>query len=573
MIRRIRTRCESIDNLNTPVLTAVTNLSAILAGGGPNARIGFTAGAAGASENHDILSWSFTPNPNVTEVTFHQIAPDTQRTVPIDANPLRGEDHPASDYGDRIFPDHDLPLDDADRSTIRVDANIGTNLPNKMVYFRTFDMDDPSVYSEIDPDVVGNDNRGSVVGGSTAGRITIPSGMETVCEVRSMSVACPTASDGIASVNFTVTKQPGDNFAIAASTNEAEINAVNFDLTDGLHLLSGAGTRLNTTCGAGEKVCRSRLLTVWRRLHIETDRMPTIDVNHLDVKLLPVPPPGPPGIKISPGETRELDVYDPVHSSLEEGRFVAGRAHVGNSWMSVQNNTDYEITVTNTTLNAIFVPYNYTFQLYDDDDFNDNNGTSVIGDEGEPIPPPDHLFIEEYPNGDSIAHNVLALAYIRPVYDINNVGNGLSPLFKANIDGFTVGDQLDSIIAFENRMTEEDEQFWTVYLLNAYQGFSYEDGDGMTPGDGFAPPMDERPAVGFTTYNNLASFIFVEPAGSKECNSRPSTQLYSCDGAAITAREVAIALGAKEEDGGLLNLDNTVLSAQSLDKIRNKLYP
>jgi hypothetical protein len=279
-----------IDNLSAPVLTMQVNLSTILAGGGPNARVGFTAGAAGASENHDILSWSFIPNPNVTEITFHQIAPDTQRSVPIDSNPLVGN-IPGTDYGLRIFPDDDFPMENVDRSTIRVDASIGVDVPGKMVYFRTFDMDDPSVNSEIDPDLAGMDNRGSVAGGGMAGRIRIPPGMEKICQTRTNSIACPTGPSGIASVNFTVTTQPGDNFAIAASTSEAQVEAVNFDPTDGLHLLSAAATRVNSVCEAADKVCRSRLLTVWRRLHIETDSMPRVDENHLDVELAPAPLP------------------------------------------------------------------------------------------------------------------------------------------------------------------------------------------------------------------------------------------------------------------------------------------
>jgi hypothetical protein len=255
---------------------------------------------------------------------------------------------------------------------------------------------------------------------------------------------------------------------------------------------------------------------------------------------------------------------------LEEGRFVAGRARVGDSWLSVQDNTVGSITVINTTLNDIFIPYGYTFQLYDDDDFNANDGSNVIGDEGQSIPVPDRGFIGEF---DLPGQNVLALAYIRPAYYINDIGDGLSPLFKANIDGFTDGNQLDSIISFDNRMTERDEQFWTVYLLNAYQGLTDTDGDGITPGDGFAPPMNEQATVGLKTSNGLASFIFVETAGSKECTSRGDPRPYACDISAITARQVAIALGAQPNDGGLVDLRNTVLSVESLRKIRSITYP
>lgn len=92
------------------------------------------------------------------------------------------------------------------------------------------------------------------------------------------------------------------------------------------------------------------------------------------------------------------------------------------------------------------------------------------------------------------------------------------------------------------------------------------------PGDGFAPPMNEQADVG-VTYNSLASFIFVEPAGTKECNSRPNKAAFACEVSVITAREVARALGGVEDDGGLLRLDSTVLSTESLNRIRGITVP
>lgn len=562
-----------VDNITTPVLTLTANLPTLVPGA--EARLGFTAGAASAYENHDILSWSFASRLAVREVTFHQITPSS---VPIDDNPLIDDDG-GTDDGFRIFPDDDVPLDEVDRSTIRVEGDIGATLPNTMVYFRAFDMDDPSAHSEVDLDVFGNDNRGGV-GGSGAGQLQIPPGASG-CLPRANGVACPTNASGIASVNFKVTMQPGDNFAIAASTSENEIDAVNLDPTDGHHLLSGSGVRLDSTCDAADKVCRSRMLTVWRRLHIETDFMPTVEGNHLDVRLIPPPPGGPPGITIAPGETRVLDVYSPVYLYLEAGRFAAGRAVVGGgpiSSMSVSDNTENKLTVTNTQVNEILILYSETFRLYDNDDFNNNDGTSVIGDNGEPVPLPNLSLIPEGTPGDDRFSNVLALAYIRPVYDL--VGNGLSQQFKVNIAD-TSPQNLNLIISYDNVGTDGNEQFWTIYLLNAYQGWTLKDGDGNHIGSSgdtrvvlTAPPVPEDAEVGFTLdYDMSVSLVYVEPAGSKECNSRPSKHLYACDVSAVTAREVAKALGAQQNDGGLLDLDSTILSVESLRKIRDNTVP
>jgi len=145
---------------------------------------------------------------------------------------------------------------------------------------------------------------------------------------------------------------------------------------------------------------------------------------------------------------------------------------------------------------------------------------------------------------------------------------GLAQQFRANLDSFSQGD-LDPIISFDNIGTRGDEQFWTVYLLIAYQGLTSKDGDGT---DTMDPPNLEEADVGLRS--GLAmSFVFAEPAGSKECSSRPAAPPYACNVSAITAREIAKALGAQEGDGGLLNLVSTDLSTVTLDRIRGLTVP
>lgn len=143
-----------------------------------------------------------------------------------------------------------------------------------------------------------------------------------------------------------------------------------------------------------------------------------------------------------------------------------------------------------------------------------------------------------------------------------------SPEFRVNVDYYN-NEDLEPILAFDTRAAhpgvEEDRTFWTIYLLNAYHGLTGLDGDGNDD--------DPQAQVGFTPREGPASFIFVEPAGTKECNSRPPLSSYTCDVRLVTAREVAKALGAREEDGGLLGLEGTVLSEASLSKIRENQFP
>ena len=52
-----------IDNYTTPVISAQVNLQTSLALANGRAWVGFTAATGGATENHDILSWTFTEGP------------------------------------------------------------------------------------------------------------------------------------------------------------------------------------------------------------------------------------------------------------------------------------------------------------------------------------------------------------------------------------------------------------------------------------------------------------------------------------------------------------------------------
>ena len=525
---------------------------------------------------------SFNLMPNVRSVTYSQIAQPSEHSLPIDANPLFDDDG-GTDDGLRIFPDDDFPQDTAERSRIRVEADIGVMQANRLVYFRNFDMDDPSAHSEIDPDFNGDDNNGNV-GGSKAGRLDVPVG-SSGCQVLANSIACPTNASGIASVDFTVTMQPGDNFAIAASTSPTEIGTVNFDPSDGLHLVTGAGSRLEVLCEASDRACRSRMITVWRRVHIETDAMPAVEGNFKYAKIVPAPIGGQRSVTIYPGETKVLQVFDPSAGALEAGRFRPGLAFVQGHWLPISENTEDTMTVTNPYAYEVVILTRDLIQLFDDDDFNNNDGTNLRGDLGESIPLPDRTFIPEGLPGDNRLTNILALAYIRPVYD---VGGGLSQRFRVNIDDFSET-TLNAIISFDNRQTPEnpngtdaDPQFWTVYLLNAYQGYTQFDGDGnqflslnsRSVGVEAIPsptPPSEDPDIGYTTDFGLASMIFVEAAGPKEC--RVTEPIYYCSMPSITAREVARALGADPGDGGLLGRENNVLSKDSLTKIRQKMHP
>jgi hypothetical protein len=140
--------------------------------------------------------------PTVQSVTFETI--NSQVT----------QDNPAFlGGGSRIFPDKQNPADTTNRRTVRVRAQLApsggtpTYTQGVTVHFRNFDVDDPSSDPIIDPmGAAGNDNNGS----PQAGSLNMPS--------------ATTDANGVATVEFTTTMQPGDNFVIAASTDGSYLN-------------------------------------------------------------------------------------------------------------------------------------------------------------------------------------------------------------------------------------------------------------------------------------------------------------------------------------------------------------
>lgn len=108
------------------------------------------------------------------------------------------------------------------------------------VYFRAFDVDDPSSNTAIDPNgSAGADNPGGNLTPATVS--AIPDG------------------SGKAKATFVVTRYPGDNFKVIAGCDEASVNGVTQSDMDSSSLPSS--------------IAASELLTVWRMLHIENDSM------------------------------------------------------------------------------------------------------------------------------------------------------------------------------------------------------------------------------------------------------------------------------------------------------------
>lgn len=434
---------------------------------------------------------TFTLHPNVQNLSFEPI---TNEVLDNKLTNSEIEVVPGTD-GQRIFPDKKNPEDTNNRKRVRVKAVISPVVAGAKIYFRNFDVDDPS--SEIDIDENGNggnDNReGRIIDApyppAAAGTISA-----SCTGTQGLSCAV-TDNNGVATVDFTVTKQPGDNFVVAASSDEAYLKGVN---VNGTGLKDSTNASLPTA-----QANRTKLLTVWRKLYMEVDSMGEVEGNfvtgYLREKGLQIGN-NAQVIEVTPSEGPRAD-----HSYQERvvngtRRSYGGRIVFsgGQNFQVLDNNTIYapgegfrasggqRINVQSLTGGARLRP-NHPFVLYDDDDFNDDdnniNDTSKPGkdgDNGENVELlPDSLSLMQ-PSSD-INTNLYAAAYIMPEYlwaegagfNNSNVPFELySPCTLPDCE-----EQRTRINAHRGSQTSESDDFWVGYLLVSYQGDRNSDVD------------------------------------------------------------------------------------------------
>ena len=162
--------------------------------------------------------------------------------------------------------------------------------------------------------------------------------------------------------NYKVTMQPGDNFAVAASLNDVYRDSINLNPTDGSKLVNGTNQTIaisgetNSDNSAG---LRTRMLTVWRRLHIEVDSMGPAHENYERGNVSESKKK-----KISPGQTATINV---TANPLEVNRFENGRMELAafdvTIGLDVVSNTANTVTVRNSTAHDNILTTNVNFEL------------------------------------------------------------------------------------------------------------------------------------------------------------------------------------------------------------------
>lgn len=409
--------------------------------------------------------------PTVASVTYETI------------NSAVTNDNPQSlGGGRRIFPDRQSPDDQTNRRIVRVRAQLANSggtpafTSGVPVYFRNFDVDDPSSEPMIDDNGdLGNDNRD----GRFVGSPYPPSAAGTLSNTFGT-----TDANGVATVDFTVTRQPGDNFVIAASTDENYLAGVS---VNGIGLRDSSNQQLPTI-----RAQRTDLLTVWIKVHLEVDSM------------------GPVGNNLAAGRTDRgtigvtpvwLDVR-PNTGNLEIGRFQGGEMKFGPYRFEVLDNTETRLLIRSNN-GDVTIFQNALFQLFDDDDFNDDDGllgdNALDGDDGELVTfrgltKFTETFSRLQPSTD-VNLNPYAAAYIEPDYTWAETQPGMNDSnvqFEfVTFDFPTYANELRVVNAQRDSVGMENDEFWIGYILIGYQS-NVGDVDPASDGalGGTAPPIN-----------------------------------------------------------------------------------
>lgn len=483
--------------------------------------------------------------------TSIDVAVDRVDTLTVtDADGVALDSNPGG--GDRLVADVDTssvsigaPVSDAAAlaaRTVHVDVTMANSSEGFPVYFGIADIDDPSTDPVLDQNgTAGGDNFGALY--------RTPQFANTVGTSR---------VDGSAETDVRLTTQPGDNFRLLATCNPFLFGQV---VIDGPDVRYANGSPLTP-----DDAQVSDAITVWRTLHIEVDTLPAVDGNQILGTIERV------SASRNTNTTRIViggaaDSSDPTplpfgFNSTKPEEFVGGRLTI------LGGTAAGSYDVLSSRSGTVVVPgqlprsaVGSLVRLVDDDNA---AGGALDGDEGDAVPTPDTSLLTA--GSTSTSDNVLAAAYIIPAYDL---GGGAT-------DSFFVNSPPDTTLMYDYdwRAHDNDANFWTAYLLGAYQPTIDEDGD---PESEDGTSTRRRVVLGVTDLADTGSTIFAETIRDQ---ADPFQGI--CYPAGIVAHELAHLFGNTADleptlEAGLMaaqcSAGSTTLSGTSLLSIRTALHP
>lgn len=445
--------------------------------------------------------------------------------------------------GQRIFPDRELLGSPAAQRTVRVRAVVNPAKAGIKVFFKAFDMDDPTTdAAPVDTNgAAGGDNIGVPHQGALDHAFAF------------------TNAAGEATAILTVSRHPGDNYKVAASCTPGYLGGVT---ASGLNLQDGTGATLPNAKGRD-----TNMLTVWRRLHVERDSMvapPTTGAQRNfeagNVLGVTTSGTGDPIVRVSTNLADGSAMLD-TPANFGNGRFEGGMIRIGTGAAAADtaiegNGTDYvqnpggfniaaQVTRTNQpnvngnvtslvgTVVTLDVPANTLTNAYVGGTIsvagvsmnvtavNPANSTVTVGALAN-IPfelrdDDDNTVLPNLPD-TSLMEEKYAPAYILPVFDGGGAAanDKMTVAFKRNFTSDTVA-ALNGELAVANALESDAnraDDFWIVYVLQAFQSRTWS--PGLQRGDN--DPNGPEAALGGVAagLNGKGAFTFIEELRDEE---------------------------------------------------------
>lgn len=432
--------------------------------------------------------------------TFN-LTPVVQSTVLIALPESPLSDNNNAGGGKRIFYDKLTPTDTVDRSIVKVKVTLSAPTQGITVYVKKYDIDEPAT-DTLPLDTNGNSNGGDNRGYASSSLFCSIDPLN-VCPLSSNAVQYTTTDNNGEAIFYLTVKEAnsGDNFAVATSTKEIDIRqsaVFGLDIKD---YITDRIFQIGTD--------RTEMLTAWRKLHIEIDSMGIVQNNYSGTSVTDEYVVGASQVTI------------PLRNTIDSRRFQNGRMLItNNNLLFIDYNNSRSVTVHNTNGTATVLPY-YLYTLYDDDDFNNDNLINGFdADNGEDVitlPDSFNLLQENDDTNCSDGYcNVFAAAYIQPEYVWANPYNTSNIPFVQNLS-FDFNTITNQIAQGRNSNSDEDDDFWIVYMQVVYQSGLDDDCDpneetatgGVTPSM-LGDTLDDATNIESVPKGSQGSLVYIE---------------------------------------------------------------